>query len=227
MKKPVDKRPKIVYNYTIINNKETPLKKTILTDVDGVLLNWEYAFDVWMNEQGFKKQEGEEFAYGMNIRYSIEKSQAKKLIKIFNESAVMGFLPPLRDAVEYVTKLADEGWTFHAITSMSTQYHAKKLREQNLDKLFGEGVFTEVTCLGTGADKDEALSVYENSKMWWIEDKVENAIAGAKAGLKPIVMEHGHNMNTEHDFPVAKNWGDIYNIVSGINKSVIDIRKVG
>jgi hypothetical protein len=227
MKKPVDKRSKIVYNYTIINNKETPLKKTILTDVDGVLLNWEYAFDVWMNEQGFKKQEGEEFVYGMNIRYGIEKSQAKKLIKIFNESAVMGFLPPLRDAVEYVTKMADEGWTFHAITSMSTQYHAKKLREQNLDKLFGEGVFTEVTCLGTGADKDEALSVYKNSKMWWIEDKVENAVAGAKAGLKPIVIEHGFNMNTEHGFPVAKNWEDIYNIVTGINKSVIDIRKVG
>ena len=85
------------------------MKKTILTDVDGVLLNWEYAFDCWMLEQGFKKQEGEEFVYGMNIRYGIEKSQAKKLIKIFNESAVIGFLPPLRDAIEYVTRLADEG----------------------------------------------------------------------------------------------------------------------
>ena len=216
-----------MYTITIVNNKDNPLKKTILTDVDGVLLNWEYAFDIWMAEQGFKKQEGEEFVYGMNIRYGIEKSQAKKLIKTFNESAVMGFLPPLRDAVQWVTKLADEGWTFHVITSMTTQYHAKKLRIQNLNKLFGEGVFTEINCLGTGADKDEALAKYKDSGMWWIEDKVENAVAGANAGLKPIVMEHGFNMNTEHGFPVAKNWEDIYNIVSGINKSVIDIRKVG
>jgi hypothetical protein len=75
-------------------------------------------------------------------------------------------------------------------------------------------VFTEVTCLGTGADKDEALSVYKNSKMWWIEDKVENAVAGANAGLKPIVMEHGFNMDTNHGYHVAKNWEDIYNIVT-------------
>ena len=203
------------------------MKKTILTDVDGVLLNWEYAFDIWMLEQGFKKQEGEEFVYGMEIRYGIEKSQAKKLIKTFNESAVMGFLPPLRDAVEYVTKMFDEGYTFHAITSMSTNYHAKKLRVQNLDKLFGEGVFTEVICLGTGSDKDEALSVYKNSKMWWIEDKLENAIAGEKAGLKPIIMEHGFNMNAEHKYPVAKNWKDVYETVTGKSVNVIDIRKVG
>ena len=190
------------------------MKKTILTDVDGVLLNWEYAFDCWMLEQGFKKQEGEEFVYGMNIRYGIEKSQAKKLIKIFNESAVIGFLPPLRDAIEYVTRLADEGWKFHVITSLSTQYHAQKLRKQNLDKLFGQGVFTEVTCLGTGADKDEALAKYKDSGLWWIEDKVENAVAGAKAGLKPIVIEHGHNMNSDHGYPVATNWQDVYNIVT-------------
>ena len=203
------------------------MKKTILTDVDGVLLNWEYAFDIYMTEHGFKKQEGEEFVYGMEIRYGIERQQVKKLIKTFNESAVIGFIPPLRDAVEWVTKMADEGYTFHAITSMTTNYHAKKLRIQNLDKLFGEGVFTEVTCLGTGSDKDEALAVYKNSKMWWIEDKVENAIAGEKVGLKPIVMEHGFNMNTEHPYPVAKNWKDVYEIVTGRSANVIDIRKVG
>ena len=27
----------------------------ILVDCDGVLLNWEYAFDVWMQQHGFKK----------------------------------------------------------------------------------------------------------------------------------------------------------------------------
>ncbi|MBR20260.1 MAG: hypothetical protein CMA64_08990 [Euryarchaeota archaeon] len=190
------------------------MKKVILTDVDGVLLNWEYAFDTWMNEQGFKTVDGEQFVYNMGDRYGIERQQAKKLIKIFNESAVIGFLPPLRDAVQWVTKMADEGWTFHAITSLSTQYHARKLRKQNLDKLFGEGVFTEINCLGTGADKDEALAKYKDSGMWWIEDKVENAQAGAEAGLKPIVIEHGFNMNEKHKFPVAKTWKDVYEIIS-------------
>ena len=144
------------------------MKKTILTDVDGVLLNWEYAFEVWMLEQGFKATPG--LFYKQEEKYNISKEQAKKLIKIFNESAVIGFLPPLRDAIEWVTRLADEGWKFHVITSLSTQYHAQKLRKQNLDKLFGKGVFTEVTCLGTGADKDEALAKYKDSGLWWVED---------------------------------------------------------
>ena len=75
-------------------------------------------------------------------------------------------------------------------------------------------MFTEVVCLGTGADKDEALAKYKDSGLWWVEDKVANAEAGAKAGLKPIVMEHGFNMNDKHDYHVATNWQDIYNLVT-------------
>jgi hypothetical protein len=32
--------------------------KIILTDIDGVCCDWEYAFDVWMREHGFNKVEG-------------------------------------------------------------------------------------------------------------------------------------------------------------------------
>ena len=39
------------------------------------------------------------------------------LVKIFNESAYMRYLDPMEGAVEYVKKLADEGWRFHVITS--------------------------------------------------------------------------------------------------------------
>ena len=51
---------------------------------------------------------------------------------------------------------------------------------------------------------------------YWVEDKVENAHVGKQVEFEPIVMEHGYNMNTEHDFFVAKNWEDIYrHIVRG------------
>jgi hypothetical protein len=123
-------------------------------------------------------------------------------------------LPALRDAVQYVTKLADEGWEFHCITSLSNDKYAQRLRQKNLDKLFGKGVFTKLVCLGTGDDKDDALSVYKNSKMWWIEDKPENAEAGAKAGLKPLLVEHGHNMNGDYSYPIVKDWEQIYNTVT-------------
>jgi FMN phosphatase YigB (HAD superfamily) len=189
------------------------MKKTMLVDCDGVVLNWEYAFTLWMEEHGFEAVEGGQLLYDIGKRFNIGDDQGKKLIKMFNESAMIGFLPPLRDAVEYVTKLADEGWEFIAITSLSTNKYAQKLRVKNLDKLFGKGTFVEVTCLATGANKDKALAKYADSGLWWVEDKVENAIAGANIGLNPLVMEHGFNMHDDA-IPRVKNWKEIYEIVT-------------
>jgi FMN phosphatase YigB (HAD superfamily) len=188
-------------------------KKTILVDCDGVVLNWEYAFDIFMEEYGFKKVQGAEYIYNIGERYGVDKAQGKKLIKQFNESAAIGYLPALRDAVQYVTKMAEEGWDFHAITSLSTNKYAQKLRKMNLAKLFGENTFSCVTCIGTGADKDYALSKYKGSGYYWIEDKPENCLAGAKQGLRPLLMEHGFNMDCK-DFPIVKNWKEIYEMVN-------------
>jgi FMN phosphatase YigB (HAD superfamily) len=94
--------------------------KVILTDADGVILDWEWAFQVWMEEHGFHRQEGSQFIYSIGDQYGISSEQGKKLIKIFNESAHMGFLPPLRDAMFYVKRLHEEyGYKFHCITSLS------------------------------------------------------------------------------------------------------------
>jgi FMN phosphatase YigB (HAD superfamily) len=193
------------------------MKKTMLVDADGVLFNWEYAFNLFMEEHGFEMVEDAKLIYNIGFRYDIPEKQGKTMIKHFNESAMIGFLPALRDAQEYVTKLADEGWQFICITSLSKNKYAQKLRKKNLDKVFGEGTFKELICLGTGADKDKVLEQFEGSNLWWIEDKVENAQAGANVGLRPLVMEHGYNMHDD-SFTRVKNWGEIYDIVTGENK---------
>lgn len=182
----------------------------ILTDCDGVLLNWEYAFDVWMDRKGYKKIEAYQFDYSIGNRYGIGYKQSKDLIRDFNESAMIGFLPPLRDSVEYVQKLhRRHGCVFHVITSLSLDPSACQLRTQNLQKIFGENVFDGFTYLDTGADKDDALSKYEGKNNYWIEDKIENAELGKKLGLRSILMEHGHNMKHE-GIPKARNWKEIY-----------------
>lgn len=190
------------------------MKKTMLVDADGVLLNWEYAFNLYMEEHGFEMVDDAKLVYNIGFRYDIPEKQGKTMIKHFNESAMIGFLPPLRDAVEYVTRLADEGWDFICITSLSTNKYAQKLRKKNLDKLFGEGTFKKIICLGTGADKDKVLEQFEHSNLWWIEDKVENALAGEKIGLRPLLMEHGYNMN-DNSVRRVKNWKEIYEITTG------------
>jgi hypothetical protein len=168
-----------------------------------------------MEQHGHVKQQGSEFIYDIGEQYGIIKPQAKQLIKIFNESAAIGFLPPLRDAMFYVKRLHEEhGYRFHCITSLSLDPNAGKLREMNLRKLFGKTAFERVVCLDTGADKTQALEPYRNTGFWWIEDKPENADVGYNMGLRSVLMEHGHNMNHECPYPVVKNWREIYAIVT-------------
>lgn len=191
--------------------------KLILVDADGVLLNWEYAFAIWMEEHGFSTVENGAFMYDIGERYNIDRTQAKKLIRMFNESAAIGFLPPLRDAMYYVKRLHEEhGYVFHCITSLSKDVNAQRLREMNLRKLFGESAFERVVCLDTGADKNHALEPYAGTGYWWIEDKPENARVGRDMGLRSVLMEHGHNMNdTDADIPVVKNWREVYELITG------------
>ena len=193
------------------------MKKIILTDADGVLLDWEYAFDVYLQTHGFRKVVGGEFKYDIGKRYGIDREQGKKLIKIFNESAHIGFLPPLRDAMYYIKRLHEEhGYTFHCITSLSRDENAQELRRMNLRKLFGKTAFEKFVFLDTGQDKDGALEPYQDSGLWWIEDKIVNCQVGHKLGLRPLLMEHGHNMEYEdRDIPRVKNWRDIYQRITG------------
>lgn len=191
------------------------MDNVILTDVDGVLLNWEYAFDVWMNRKGYKMAPGSRHAYQVGDRYKLTPKLSKELIRYFNESAAIGFLPPLRDAMHYVKKLHEEhGYVFHVITSLSNDDAPGALRTMNLKKLFGETVFEKFVYLDTGADKDLELAKYRDRGYWWIEDKIENAQVGSEMGLQPLLMEHGYNMKNT-DFPLMKNWKQIYETITG------------
>ena len=188
----------------------------ILTDADGVLLNWEYAFNVWMQRHGYELVKDYHRHYEMDKRYGITNDHKRQLVRMFNESAAIGFLPPLRDAIHYVRKLHEEhGYVFHLITSLSLDPAAQELRTQNIKKLFGETAFERFVYLDTGADKDEALKEYRGTNYWWIEDKPENAMAGAREGLECLLMEHSHNMHyTEYN--LVKNWKEIYEEIVGV-----------
>ena len=191
------------------------MNKLILTDADGVLLDWEWAFRVWMVERGFTIAENAKKSYYLHHHYNeLTQDNAKKVVKQFNESASIGFLPALRDSTYYVKRLHEEhGYKFRVITSLSLDKNAQKLREMNLRKIFGDAI-DMVDCLDTGADKDLALEPWRDSGLWWIEDKPQNADVGHKLGLKSILVEHGHNMDHMCPYPVVKNWKEIYDLIT-------------
>lgn len=188
--------------------------KLILVDCDGVLFDWEYAFDHWMSRHGFEIVKPGE--YLMNVKYNMEPTEAKRLIRMFNESAWIRKLPPLRDSIKYVKKLHEEhGFIFHAITSLSNDDYSQHLRTKNLIETFGPTVFERYVYLDTGADKDEALAPYKDSGCYWVEDKPQNVDCGINLGLNGILVAHDHN--SKYDGPAVRlsKWEQIYNKIVG------------
>ena len=188
------------------------MEKLILTDVDGVLLDWETAFHDWMKTKGFVADESQ-YSYDMHIRFDMQKHKIKELIVEFNESAWICCLKPLRDAVDGISRLAEAGYRFGAITSLSVDPYAAKLREQNLITVFGD-VWNFIQCLDTGADKDQALVPYRDSGLIWVEDKPENAQLGADLGLKTFMIRHRYNANFSYcGVKSVDNWAQIVNAI--------------
>lgn len=185
--------------------------KIILVDADGVLFDWERPFREWMIEHGHPPVKNHNEVYRVHKKYGLSREDGRHMCRMFNESASIGTLPPLRDAVWYVTGLHHRfGFVFHLITSLSKNKNAQNLRTKNIEALFGKTTFERYIYLDTGADKDEALKEYEGSGLPWIEDKPVNADVGLKLGLKSVLMGHDHNKDYTGDAIRVDNWADLY-----------------
>ena len=189
--------------------------RIILTDVDGVLLEWENHFERWMLTKGYEQKEGKENVYSMEKRYGLYREDKEALIEEFNRSAWMGNQEPLPNSQTWVKLLHAEGWTFIPITSQTTDIPAQELRKRRLRELFGGTVFENFFILDTGADKDSALAEFHGTGLWWVEDKPENALAGLNYGLKPLLIDHGYNRKFKHQKIMrVKDWKHIYKVVN-------------
>ena len=201
--------------------------RIILTDVDGVLLEWEHHFTKWMLQRTLFDDRGARYhpyrllpdkqnTYEMAERFGLTVNEIRKEIREFNRSAWMGTQRPMLESQTWVKLLAAEGWTFIPITSQTSDIPAQQLRKKRLGELFGQHIFTNYHILGTGADKDSALAEFHNTGLYWVEDKPKNAVAGLKYGLKPILIDHPYNQDFEHPEIIrVSNWKQIHEIVSG------------
>ncbi len=201
--------------------------RIILTDVDGVLLEWEHHFSKWMLQRTLFDERGARYhphrllpdkqnTYEMAERFDVTKDEIRKLIREFNRSAWMGTQRPMLESQTWVKLLCAEGWTFIPITSQTSDIPAQQLRKKRMGDLFGDHVFTNYHILGTGADKDGALSEFHDTGLYWVEDKPKNAVAGLKYGLKPILIDHPYNQDFEHpDVIRVSNWKQIHELLSG------------
>jgi FMN phosphatase YigB (HAD superfamily) len=79
------------------------MHKLILSDCDGVLLDWVFSFDRWMHKHNYKKVNNN--TYGMHESYDIPRAEAERLIRMFNESVFITSLSPFRDAIKCIRNM--------------------------------------------------------------------------------------------------------------------------
>jgi hypothetical protein len=180
-------------------------------DVDGVLLNWQFAFTTYLGYHGHFPDPEKRFSYYLEEQYGLTVENIVRLIYNFNHSPSIGTLPALRDAVHWVPKFKEEGFDLHIISAVSDQEWPQKARKANLEKLFGP-IFSSYQFVGLGQKKAEILESYKDSNYFWLEDKYEEALTGKKFGLNVALMEHSYNLSVT-DIPRVRNWQEYYHYV--------------
>ena len=190
---------------------------TILTDADGVLLNWRDSFDYYMMKEHNIFAEGDVRTYDQTVRYNMPFEDMQRYILQFNNSSNIGFLPPLYDSVKYVNKLYELGYTFVVITSLSLNPYSQELRTRNLKTIFGDAM-REIIYLDTAAEKDDILEEYSDyyPGHYWIEDKVKNAFVGANFGFDSLLLKHPYTkLEDTTGIAVMSDWKSIYERITG------------
>jgi hypothetical protein len=187
----------------------------ILTDYDGVCVTWSRAFAFWMLENGYGLPK--EGYYEIHDSYGITEKESRLLSKMFNESAVISKLPPLRDAIKYIRKLHEEhGYVFHCISAVPDLHPVREARWKNIKALFGETTFERLILCDSSKNKPEHLLPYKDSGCFWIEDLWTNAMVGVPLGLNCLLMDHHYNKGFSHpEVKRVKNWKEIYNTITG------------
>jgi len=173
--------------------------KVILTDCDGVLLDWKYGFYQHMAYYGLHVKTQD--SYSIADQFGISKEEADMHVRIFNNSKFISRLTPFRDAIASIKYLHENhGFVLHVITALSTEHEAYEMRLQNLHEVFGANVIDRLVCTDPEhPDKTPFLDEYKDTNCIWVEDSPKNAIAGAKLGLNTYSINHSHNADFKYD----------------------------
>lgn len=190
-------------------------ENVILTDYDGVCAYWEHGFHMWMLSKGYKSSFREGF-YAVHDKYGISVDEAEHLVTVFNNSAAIKHLPPLKDAIKYIRKLHEEhGYVFHCITAIPNTPFMHEARMENIHNLFGKTAFERLVLTNHSADKVAVLKEYEGTECYWVEDVMKNAKMGLQFGLRPIIMDRHYNREENHtSIKRLYSWKDIYELIT-------------
>jgi len=195
----------------------------LVTDVDGVILDWWQGFAQWMKQAGYEANEEEPSNYRLGKTFGMPEETIMDLVQAFNEDAPeSGNLTYLNNDTQIPTilkQLRDMDFKLSIVTKFSDNPRAIEKRKENLYKLFGD-VFDEVHIISLYGCKEPVLRRLRQAEdrtnaFWWIEDNVDNAHIGLNLGYRTMLMHQSHNKDVrgprsiDNRIKKVKNWNDI------------------
>lgn len=202
--------PTLVQQQKLI--QPNPTEKRILVDVDGVLLDYFTPFTQTFNLKQIKSN-----VNSFEDAFMLAPEIILEMVDKFNHSESFSSLPPFKDAVEYITKLKEEGYIIDVITAAGRSPDIIVNRIKNLEVVFGKDTFNKYMFVEHTESKLVHLTMYQNSGFTWIEDSIKNYYLGLRCGLDSVLMDTDFN-HTETRLQHYFNWEDIYNHITNYYK---------
>ena len=185
------------------------VKKLLLTDVDGVLLNWKTPFVEYVKSLSDAPLVKD--AEYWDIKTWIDHPRPLELVENFNTSGALRELKSANKAKEYLEKIHEQ-YDIIAVTSVNDS--ARLDREHNLKEVFGN-IFMNIVCVPLGCCKGTWLARFRKDSVW-IEDRPENVMVGHKLGFNSFIMDQPYNriFDFPDDVSRVSDWAELYEILT-------------
>ena len=172
-------------------------KPPVIFDCDGVLLDWETGFRMWVEAtypDRFEFTSDEPESWELASWIGCDDEQAFSLIQQFNRTSAFGRLLPSPYAARALYEVRHLDRPIYVMTSCSSDPDVLRRRSQNLADLFTTPI-ERVICLDLGVSKLDTLKAFYTvfGECIWIEDNFKNAMAGVEAGHRSFFLHRPHN----------------------------------
>lgn len=188
-------------------------KEHILLDVDGVLLDYDKAFESYygLNDIALKP------TYLYSERYGIEESLIIEMVNEFNESNAFSRIKPFANSEKAISSFVQNGHELFIISSCGLSSKTYELRKDNLITTFGD-VFSDFHLIDYHKSKFNELEKYKDSEAFWIDDVYHHYIAGKNLGFNAIwkTVEHNRELQSHPDYKdekIYECWKDIKSLI--------------
>lgn len=180
---------KLTKEQLIKNIEEKEKEVILLSDIDGVTIDWLEGFIKYCESIGHKALHNEPKVFAMtDIFPDLEKPWVH--IMDYQHSPYYDEIKAYPEVVEVYNKLHDMGVKIIFVTSCGTTEHIKEARNKVMEKEFN-GKYEHIEYLDFGASKTEILNKYPNAT--YIDDQMKMSIEGAESGHDSFIKDMSYN----------------------------------